>query len=291
MRALRARVPQADLEAAGLVGRSERSGDPYDRFRNRLMFPIHNAAGRLVGFGGRTLGDDRAKYVNTAETDRFHKGSLLYGLHLAKREIRETGRAVLVRGLLRRHRRRSPAAVEGAVAGMGTALTPEQARLLARYTEEVVVGLRRRQRRRGGLPPRPAAAARREARGAPGPLRRRARSRLAAPGRRRGGGRAAAIDGATDGVTPRDRAPDPRRTPRASRAARPRPRPRSASSSARCPTRSSATATPGWPPSGWGSPARCWPGGSAAGSRAERSPTGAARPTPAAAAKRRPAAP
>ena len=80
--ALRARVPQQDLEAAGLIGRSER-GTLYDRFRHRLMFPIHNAAGRLVGFGGRTLGDDKAKYVNTAETDRFHKGSLLYGLHLA----------------------------------------------------------------------------------------------------------------------------------------------------------------------------------------------------------------
>src|SRR4029077_7687663 len=98
LRALRARVPQADLEAAGLVGRSERSGDPYDRFRHRLMFPIHNAAGRLVGFGGRTLGDDRAKYLNTSETDRFHKGDLLYGLHLAKREIRESGRAVLCEG-------------------------------------------------------------------------------------------------------------------------------------------------------------------------------------------------
>jgi DNA primase len=138
LRALRARVPQADLEAAGLVGRSERSGDPYDRFRHRLMFPIHNAAGRLVGFGGRTLGDDRAKYVNTSETDRFHKGDLLYGLHLAKREIRETGRAVLCEGYFD-----VIAAVacglEGAVAGMGTALTLEQTRTLARYTEEVVV--------------------------------------------------------------------------------------------------------------------------------------------------------
>src|SRR5918999_1513065 len=76
-------------------GRSEQRGDLYDRFRHRLMFPIHNPSGRLVGFGGRTLGDDKAKYVNTNETDRFHKGFLLYGLHLAKREVRETGRAVL----------------------------------------------------------------------------------------------------------------------------------------------------------------------------------------------------
>lgn len=136
--ALASRVPQGDLEAAGLVARSDRGGDLYDRFRHRLMFPIRNAAGRLVGFGGRTLGDDKAKYVNTAETDRFRKGELLYGLHLAKREMRESGRAVLVEGYFD-----VIAAVacglESAVAGMGTALTPEQARLLARYAEDVVV--------------------------------------------------------------------------------------------------------------------------------------------------------
>jgi DNA primase len=135
--ALRARVQQSDLEAAGLIGRSER-GTLYDRFRHRLMFPIHNAAGRLVGFGGRTLGDDKAKYVNTAETDRFHKGSLLYGLHLAKREIRETGRAVLCEGYFDVIGTVA-CGLEGAVAGMGTALTPEQAKQLSRYAEEVVV--------------------------------------------------------------------------------------------------------------------------------------------------------
>jgi DNA primase len=136
--ALRARVAQADLEAAGLIGRSERSGDPYDRFRHRLMFPIHNAAGRLVGFGGRALGDDKAKYVNTSETDRFHKGDLLYGLHLAKREIRETGRAVLCEGYFDVIATVA-CGLEGSVAGMGTALTPEQTKMLGRYTEEVVV--------------------------------------------------------------------------------------------------------------------------------------------------------
>src|SRR5947199_232068 len=118
--ALTGKVPLADLEAAGLVGRSERSGDPYDRFRHRLMFPIHNPAGRLVGFGGRTLGDDKAKYVNTAETDQFHKGSLLYGLHLAKREIRETGRAVLCEGYFDVIASVA-CGVHEAVAGVGTA--------------------------------------------------------------------------------------------------------------------------------------------------------------------------
>ena len=136
--ALHPRIPQADLEAAGLVARSEQRGDLYDRFRHRLMFPIHNASGRLVGFGGRTLGDDKAKYVNTNETDRFHKGTLLYGLHLAKREIRESGRAVLCEGYFDVIGTVA-CGLDGAVAGMGTALTPEQARLLSRYAEEIVV--------------------------------------------------------------------------------------------------------------------------------------------------------
>jgi DNA primase len=138
LQALHPRVPQADLEAAGLVARSEQRGDLYDRFRHRLIFPIHNPSGRLVGFGGRTLGDDKAKYVNTNETDRFHKGLLLYGLHLAKREIRETGRAVLCEGYFDVIGTVA-SGVEGAVAGMGTALTPEQSKLLARYAEDVVV--------------------------------------------------------------------------------------------------------------------------------------------------------
>jgi DNA primase len=138
LQALHPRVSHADLEAAGLIARSERSGDLYDRFRHRLMFPIHNAAGRLVGFGGRALGDDKAKYVNTNETDRFHKGNLLYGLHLAKREIRESGQAVLCEGYFDVIATVA-CGLEGAVAGMGTALTPEQTKLLARYTEAVVV--------------------------------------------------------------------------------------------------------------------------------------------------------
>jgi DNA primase len=135
--ALGPRVPLADLEAAGLVGRSERQR-PYDRFRHRLMFPIHNQSGRLVGFGGRTLGDDKAKYINTAETDRFHKGHLLYGLFQARQEIRESRVAVLVEGYFDVIATVASGRA-GTVAGMGTALTREQARLLARYADEVVV--------------------------------------------------------------------------------------------------------------------------------------------------------
>jgi DNA primase len=135
--ALAQRVALADLEAAGLVGRME-EGRPYDRFRHRLMFPIHNQSGRLVGFGGRTLGDDKAKYINTVETERFHKGHLLYGLFQARQEIREERRAVLVEGYFDVIATVASGR-SGTVAGMGTALTQEQARLLARYADEVVV--------------------------------------------------------------------------------------------------------------------------------------------------------
>ena len=135
--ALGNKIPMEDLIAAGLVGRSQRD-EPYDRFRHRLMFPIHAPNGRLVGFGGRTLGDDRAKYVNTSETDEFHKGRLLYGFHQAKRELREGGRALLVEGYFDV----LGAAASGiayAVAGMGTSLTADQARLLGRYADEVIL--------------------------------------------------------------------------------------------------------------------------------------------------------
>jgi len=137
--ALSGKVRREDLLAAGLLARSEKTGKLYDRFRHRLMFPIHNPSGRLVGFGGRALGDDPAKYINTAETERFHKGSLLYGLHQARKAIRDAGRALLVEGYFDAIAA-AAAGVETAVASMGTALTPEQARLLARYAEEVVIG-------------------------------------------------------------------------------------------------------------------------------------------------------
>jgi DNA primase len=139
LKALHPEVPLDDLVAAGLVGRSEKSGKPYDRFRNRLIFPIRNAAGRLVGFGGRAMDDDKAKYVNTAETDRFHKGRLLYGLDLAKRSIRDSGRVLLVEGYFDVIGAVA-AGVPWTVASMGTALTPDQAKMLARYADEVVVG-------------------------------------------------------------------------------------------------------------------------------------------------------
>ena len=138
LQACRGRVPEKALLDAGLVGYSEKIDGLYDRFRHRLMFPIHSATGKLVGFGGRTLGDDRAKYVNSAETAAFHKGSLLYGLSQGKRAIRDQGRVVLVEGYFDVIAMVA-CGVETAVAAMGTALTPEQARLLARFADEVVL--------------------------------------------------------------------------------------------------------------------------------------------------------
>ena len=100
-------------------------GRPYDRFRHRLIFPIRNASGRLLGFGGRTLGDDRAKYINTQETEQFRKGLLLYGLYEGKRSLRDSGKAVLVEGYFD-VLGTVASGVEGAVASMGTSLTSEQ---------------------------------------------------------------------------------------------------------------------------------------------------------------------
>lgn len=138
--ALHPRIPMGELEAAGLVGRSEKDETrPYDRFRHRLMFPIRTAAGRMVGFGGRTLGDDRAKYINTQETEQFRKGYLLYGLDTAKRAIRDTGTALLVEGYFD-VLGAVESGIEWTVASMGTALTESQAKVLKRYCEEVVVG-------------------------------------------------------------------------------------------------------------------------------------------------------
>jgi len=133
------KVPLTDLEAAGLIGHRQSDDKPYDRFRHRLMFPIHSPAGRLVGFGGRTLGDDKAKYINTAETERFHKSHLLYGLHQAKRSMRDSGRALLVEGYFDVIGA-AAAGIEAVVASMGTAFTERQAKMLTRFVDEVVVG-------------------------------------------------------------------------------------------------------------------------------------------------------
>jgi DNA primase len=125
------------VRKAGLV--VEREGQaPAPRFRGRLIFPIADVRGRIVGFGGRLLGDGEPKYLNSPETPVFHKGTLLFGLDRSRNAIRAAEAAVLVEGYvdaIRLH----VAGIPNVVAPLGTALTPEQARLLRRYTRHVVL--------------------------------------------------------------------------------------------------------------------------------------------------------
>ncbi len=130
---------EAYLESTGLVIKNEK-GKLYDRFRGRVMFPIHNFTGRVIGFGGRTLKTDKnvPKYVNSPESDIYHKSNVLYGLFHAKKAIRETDNCYLVEGyadVLSAHQ----AGVENVVASSGTSLTVEQIRLIGRFTQNVTI--------------------------------------------------------------------------------------------------------------------------------------------------------
>lgn len=124
------------LVKAGLCARSQKSGKIYDRLRNRVVFPVRDERGRVVGFGGRDLSGEAEtpKYVNSPETPLYHKGSLLYGLDLARKNLREKP-ALLVEGYLDVVSLRS-AGFSTAVAPLGTALTEEQAKLLGRFTRD-----------------------------------------------------------------------------------------------------------------------------------------------------------
>ena len=131
---LEARGFEADLlEKAGLVVR--RDNRTLDMFHGRVMFPIINAQGRVVGFGGRAMGEAQPKYLNTAKTPIFDKRQGLYGLNFVKKE-RSAGRLVLVEGYMDTVSLRKYG-VQGVVATLGTALTEEQARLMKRYAPEV----------------------------------------------------------------------------------------------------------------------------------------------------------
>ncbi|HBC73237.1 MAG: primase protein [Candidatus Amesbacteria bacterium GW2011_GWB1_47_19] len=129
-----------DLERAGLVIRGERY---YDRFRNRIMFPLTNHRGQIVGFAGRVMpgGDEKSgKYVNTPETEIYHKSDLLYGLDSNKTEIKTTGEAVVVEGELDMIASWQ-AGVKNTVAVKGSALTEKQVDLLRRYAGTIVLAL------------------------------------------------------------------------------------------------------------------------------------------------------
>ena len=128
------------LSTAGLL--VSRQSGMQDRFRGRIIFPIYDAQGRCLGFGGRALGDEQPKYLNSPETSTFSKSHSLYGLNLALASIREQGQALVVEGYMdciTAHQH----GFTNAVASLGTAFTHDQARLLVRYTQEVVLSFDR----------------------------------------------------------------------------------------------------------------------------------------------------
>ena len=125
------------LMEAGLAVKRE-DGSLRPRFWNRLLFPIHDLRGRVVGFGGRVLDDAEPKYLNSPDSPVFHKGSLLYNLHHAKHAIRKAERAVVVEGYFD-VLRLVEVGIEETVAPLGTSLTPEQALLLKRYSKSAVL--------------------------------------------------------------------------------------------------------------------------------------------------------
>jgi DNA primase len=138
-RALKAKYPETEPQQmldAGLAGESE--GRRYDRFRGRLMFPIHDPRGRPVGFGGRALGAVEPKYLNSAEGPVFHKGRLLYNYHRAAPVARKAGRLLVVEGYMDVVGLAGAGVLE-AVAPLGTALTEEQMQLAWKLVPEPVL--------------------------------------------------------------------------------------------------------------------------------------------------------
>lgn len=126
------------LEAAGLAVQRQEGRGYYDRFRDRLMIPIADSSGKIVGFGGRALGDQQPKYINSPETAIYKKGVHLYGLHLASRAIRETRVALVVEGYFDVISLTS-ADFPQTVASLGTALTRDQVTLLHRYADKAIL--------------------------------------------------------------------------------------------------------------------------------------------------------
>jgi len=128
----------AQIEQSGLV-RKRDDGSFYDYFRGRLMFPIHNEMGKVIGFGGRGLTDDDVpKYLNSPETPIYKKSRVVFNLHRAKEAIRKEDRAILVEGYMDAIGV-SAAGFRGVVASCGTALTPDQVRAVKRHTDKMLV--------------------------------------------------------------------------------------------------------------------------------------------------------
>ncbi len=124
-------------KAGLIVQRVDRDGY-YDRFRRRIIFPIFDIRGRIVGFGGRIIGEGGPKYLNTPETPIFHKGSILYGLNFSYKAIRQKGKAILVEGYMD-WIALWKCGIENSVATLGTALTQNHIRRLKGYADEVIL--------------------------------------------------------------------------------------------------------------------------------------------------------
>ena len=138
--ALAAGYKEQFLLSTGLTLKRESDGRLYDRFRDRVMFPVHNISGRVVAFGGRTLRTDKsvAKYQNSPESEIYSKTRELYGLYFAKKAIQQQEYAIMVEGytdVISMHQ----AGVENVVASSGTSLTQEQIRLLSRFTRNITI--------------------------------------------------------------------------------------------------------------------------------------------------------
>lgn len=132
------RITSALIEKAGLILPRKNKSGYYDRFRNRIMFPIIDANMQVVGFGGRVLDDSLPKYLNSPETPVYHKGRILYGIQQAREKCRATGTVFIVEGyldLLALHQH----GIENSVATLGTALTSEHVRQLTRYAGRLVL--------------------------------------------------------------------------------------------------------------------------------------------------------
>jgi DNA primase len=130
-----------EIYDAGLAQRSKQSGQLYDRFRSRIMFPLTDIRGRVLGFGARAMSDDRGpKYLNTSDNELYHKGLHLYGAHLARAHATRAGRVILCEGYtdtIALHQ----AGMHNAVGLMGTALTGDQVGELARMAQTVLLAL------------------------------------------------------------------------------------------------------------------------------------------------------
>ncbi len=138
--ALHAGYKEEFLLSTGLSIQRESDGAIFDRFRERVMFPVHNVSGRIVAFGGRTLRTDKkvAKYQNSPESEIYSKKNEIYGLFFAKKAIQQQNYAIMVEGytdVISMHQ----SGVENVVASSGTSLTTEQIRLLARFTKNITV--------------------------------------------------------------------------------------------------------------------------------------------------------